>query len=108
MVTMPGKANRGRAARLLGASALASAGLVLGLAARAGAAPAGGAGHGGHAGFQVSPVRDVSGACAGPNAEVVQGAGKPHYVYEAWIGCAGEGFARSTDGGLHFQKPIKL
>src|SRR5262249_8079330 len=30
------------------------------------------------------------------------------YVYEAWIGCGGEGFARSTDGGLHFSKPIML
>ena len=34
--------------------------------------------------------------------------GKPHFVYEAWIGCGGEGFARSTDSGLHFQKPITL
>jgi hypothetical protein len=26
----------------------------------------------------------------------------------AWIGCGGEGFARSIDGGLHFQKAITL
>jgi hypothetical protein len=82
--------------------------MLLGLAVPAGAALADGAGDGGHAGYQVSRVRNVSGACAGPNAEVVQGVGKPHYVYEAWIGCGGEGFARSADGGLHFQKPITL
>jgi hypothetical protein len=30
------------------------------------------------------------------------------YVYEAWIGCHGEGFARSVDGGAHFSAPITL
>jgi hypothetical protein len=115
MVSMLGKTDglgiccRPRAfARLLAVSGLAAACMVLGLAVPAGAAAAAGAGHGGHGGYRVSPVSDVSSACAGSNAEVVQAAGKPHYVYEAWIGCGGEGFARSADRGLHFQKPITL
>jgi BNR/Asp-box repeat protein len=54
------------------------------------------------------PVIDVSSACAGQNAEVEQAVAPPHYVYEAWIGCGGEGFARSVDGGAHFSKPITL
>ena len=54
------------------------------------------------------PVTDVSSACAGKNAEVEQAVAPPHYVYEAWIGCHGEGFARSVDGGAHFSKPITL
>jgi hypothetical protein len=52
-------------------------------------------------------VTEVS-TCGVNNAEVEQAVGKPDYVYEAWIGCGGEGFARSTDGGLHFQNPITL
>ncbi|MDX6480121.1 MAG: hypothetical protein QOG85_631, partial [Gaiellaceae bacterium] len=41
--------------------------------------------------------------CAGPrNAEVVQ-AVDGDYVYEAWIGCNGIGFARSVDGGKTFE-----
>src|SRR5690349_5719212 len=54
------------------------------------------------------PVTDVSSACAGQNAEVEQAVAPPHYVYEAWIGCGGEGFARSVDGGAHFSKPVTL
>jgi len=54
------------------------------------------------------PITDVSSACPGQNAEVEQAVAPPHYVYEAWIGCGGEGFARSTDGGLHFSNPIML
>ncbi len=50
----------------------------------------------------VSPVLQVS-RCAGQNAEVEQGVSRTgQYVYEAWIGCGGIGFARSTDGGRHF------
>jgi hypothetical protein len=49
----------------------------------------------------VSPVTQVS-HCPGPNAEVETATGAPHYVYDLWIGCGGIGFARSTDGGLHF------
>jgi hypothetical protein len=54
------------------------------------------------------PVTDVSSACAGQNAEVEQAVAPPHYVYEAWIGCHGEGFARSVDGGALFSTPITL
>ena len=53
----------------------------------------------------VSPVTEVSKACTGQNAEVETATGAPHYVYDLWIGCAGIGFARSADGGLHFGKP---
>ena len=39
--------------------------------------------------------------CGGVNAEVEQ-AVDGRYVYEAWIGCQGIGFARSVDGGRTF------
>jgi hypothetical protein len=94
--------------RLLAAAGLAPACVFLGFTAPAVAAAGLGAAQGGHgSGYQVSPVTEVS-TCGGYNAEVVQATAKPHYVYEAWIGCGGEGFARSTDGGLHFSKPIML
>jgi BNR/Asp-box repeat len=84
--------------RLLVVTFLAGALAVLGPAApRAFAASSG-----------TGPVIDVSSACAGQNAEVEQAVAPPHYVYEAWIGCGGEGFARSTDGGAHFSKPVTL
>jgi hypothetical protein len=57
----------------------------------------------------ISPVTDVSSACAGQNAEVEQAVDQTlHYVYEAWIGCLGIGFAGSVDGGLHFSAPISI
>jgi hypothetical protein len=56
----------------------------------------------------MGPVTDVSSACSGPNAEVEQAVAPPHYIYEAWIGCGGEGFARSVDGGAHFSAPMTL
>ena len=49
----------------------------------------------------VSPVTLVS-RCRGASAEVQTATGAPRYVYDLWIGCGGIGFARSTDGGLHF------
>jgi hypothetical protein len=49
----------------------------------------------------VSQVTRVS-RCPGGNAEVETATGAPNYVYDVWIGCGGIGFARSTDGGLHF------
>ena len=82
------------------ASFLAAGCMLLALATRAAAAPAG-------SHYRESPVRVVS-TCRGPNAETVAAMGSPHYVYVAWIGCGGEGFARSVDGGLHFQKAITL
>src|SRR5215467_4882365 len=54
----------------------------------------------------VSPVTEVSKGCTGQNAEVVTATGAPQYVYDLWIGCGGIGFARSTDGGLHFGTPM--
>ena len=53
----------------------------------------------------VSPVTQVS-HCPGQNAEVETATSKPDYVYDLWIGCGGIGFARSTDGGLHFGKSV--
>jgi hypothetical protein len=54
----------------------------------------------------VSPVTRVS-RCPGQNAEVETATGAPHYVYDLWIGCGGIGFARSTDGGLHFGPSVR-
>jgi hypothetical protein len=54
----------------------------------------------------VSTVTEVSKGCAGQNAEVETATGAPPYVYDLWIGCGGIGFARSTDGGLHFGTPM--
>ena len=76
------------------------------------AAPAGGAvrrGGGAAAGnrYGVGPVTEVS-RCPGRNAEVEEATAPPAYVYVAWIGCGGEGFARSVDGGKTFQKPLTL
>jgi len=94
--------------RLLAAAGLAPACVFLGFTAPAVAAPGLGTAQGGPgSGYQVSPATEVS-TCGGYNAEVEQATAKPHYVYEAWIGCGGEGFARSTDGGLHFSNPIML
>jgi hypothetical protein len=53
------------------------------------------------------PVVEVSGACPGQNAEVVQ-AVDGSYVYETWIGCGGIGFARSADGGHRFGHPLTV
>jgi hypothetical protein len=58
--------------------------------------------------FRVSAVTDVSHGCAGQNAEVETATAPPRYVYELWIGCGGIGFARSTDGGLHFGPPVRM
>jgi BNR/Asp-box repeat len=94
--------------RLLAAAGLASACVFLGFTAPAVAAPGLGTAQGRHGpSYQVSPVTEVS-TCGGYNAEVEQAVAPPHYVYEAWIGCGGEGFARSTDGGRHFSNPIML
>ena len=54
----------------------------------------------------VSPVTEVSKGCASQNAEVVTATAAPRFVYDLWIGCFGIGYARSTDGGLTFSKPV--
>jgi hypothetical protein len=58
--------------------------------------------------YILGPVTDVS-ICAGQNAEVEQGVdAKLGYVYEAWMGCKGIAFARSTDGGRSFGTPVSV
>ncbi len=57
----------------------------------------------------VGHITNVSGACRGQNAEVQEAADPVRgYVYEAWMGCHGIGFARSTDGGRHFGAPTMV
>ena len=65
--------------------------------------------------YSISPVTTVTTRCSGQNAEVEQAVdpgnpaiGKPSYVYADWMGCQGIGFARSTDGGRHFDAPQSL
>jgi hypothetical protein len=59
--------------------------------------------------YAVGPVTDVSAPCPGQNAEVEQAVDpKLGYVYDEWMGCNGIGFARSTDGGGSFSKPISV
>jgi hypothetical protein len=57
----------------------------------------------------VGPVTEVSASCAGQNAEVEQAADpRLSYVYETWMGCKGIAFARSTNGGRSFSRPIAV
>jgi hypothetical protein len=59
--------------------------------------------------FAVGPVTEISASCAGRNAEVEQAADPSRgYVYEAWMGCNGIGFTRSTDAGRTFAAPTSL
>jgi hypothetical protein len=54
-------------------------------------------------------VTNISASCSGQNAEVEQAADAARgYVYEAWIGCSGIAFARSTDRGRTFQAPSSV
>lgn len=56
-----------------------------------------------------TPVTDLSSTCGGQNAEVEQAVDPAlHYVYAEWMGCTGIAFARSTDGGLHFNEPLSV
>jgi len=57
--------------------------------------------------FLTSSLTDISTSCAGQNAEVEQAVDGSR-VYEIWMGCSGIAFARSTDGGAHFSKPISV
>ncbi|HEX8007472.1 MAG TPA: sialidase family protein [Trebonia sp.] len=56
----------------------------------------------------LTPMTDISSACAGQNAEVEEATAAPDYVYADWIGCGGIGFARSADGGLHWSPPVTV
>ncbi len=59
--------------------------------------------------YTVSPITEVSAPCSGQNAEVEQAVDPTlGYVYETWMGCRGIAFARSTDGGLGFDRPISV
>src|SRR5215471_11443481 len=59
--------------------------------------------------YTVGAITDVSAACSGQNAEVEQAA-DPNLgdVYDIWMGCKGIAFARSTDGGRTFDRPISV
>jgi hypothetical protein len=59
--------------------------------------------------YQIGSIQEVSQGC-GPSAEVEQAVDLTNskYVYEAWIGCGGIGFARSTNGGVTFLPPIAM
>src|SRR6266849_1423011 len=61
------------------------------------------AGHRPHSG----PVTQISRGCSGQNAEAEQ-AVDGRYVYVAWIGCGGIGFARSVNGSRSFGKPVTV
>jgi hypothetical protein len=58
----------------------------------------------------VGPISTVSVPCTGQNAEVEQAVDPSDdgYVYEAWTGCEGIGFARSVNGGASFSPAITL
>jgi hypothetical protein len=85
---------------------LRAVGAVTALVAVLGAAPAAAAPT---ATYAIGPVADVSGSCAGQNAEVEQAVdAKLGHVYEIWMGCRGIAFARSTDGGASFQTPVSV
>jgi hypothetical protein len=88
------------------AGVAATAGIVtFGLAPAAGAA---GTGHGTRQAGTHPAVHDISKACSGQNAEVEQATDPARgFVYEAWMGCHNQiAFARSTDGGRHFGRPL--
>ena len=59
----------------------------------------------GRAPARAAGISEVSRGCPGANAEPISAAAPNGYVYLAWIGCGGIGFARSTDGGAHFGAP---
>src|SRR5215475_83303 len=59
-------------------------------------------------GPRMTPMTDISSGCGGRNAEVEEASSAPDYVYAAWIGCKGIGFARSIDGGLRFGRPMTV
>ena len=58
--------------------------------------------------YSLAAVANVSGPCGGSlDAEVEQAVDPAvHYIYEAWMGCGGIAFARSTDRGIQFSDPI--
>lgn len=83
--------------RTVCAALVAAAATAIPAGATAGSTP--GSTH--HAG----PVTEVSRGCPGQNAEAEQ-AIDGRFIYVAWIGCGGIGFARSTNDGRTFGKPF--
>jgi hypothetical protein len=58
---------------------------------------------------QISQVRDISSVLPKQNAEVEEATDpRTGFVYAEWIATNGIGFARSTDGGYRFGKPVLL
>lgn len=59
--------------------------------------------------YHVGSIHEISQGCT-PSEEVEQAVdpSQSKYVYEAWIGCQGIGFARSTNGGVSFSAPITM
>lgn len=55
-----------------------------------------------------APIIEVSGNCAGQNAEVEEATAAPDLVYQVWIGCGGIGYARSTDGGATYSAGVEM
>jgi hypothetical protein len=53
----------------------------------------------------IGPITEISQGCPGQNAEAEQ-AVDGRYLYVAWIGCDGIGFARSANGGRSFGRPV--
>jgi hypothetical protein len=51
------------------------------------------------------PILNVSSSCSGQNQEVVSAADTSGDIYQAWIGCGGIGFARSTNNGSSYGTP---
>ena len=95
-------------ARFLARGSVAVAAGLTGLIA--GIIPAAGSTAGRHVPApQVSRISDISGALPGQNAEVEEAADPTTgFVYAEWIAAHGIGFARSTDGGYRFGKPVLL
>ena len=60
--------------------------------------------------YQVGTISQISNGCTGASREVEQAVDTTNgnYVYEAWMGCGGIGFARSTDGGNTFSVPFRI
>jgi hypothetical protein len=53
-------------------------------------------------------IVNVSSSCSGQNQEVVSAADTSGDIYQAWIGCGGIGFARSTNNGTSYNAPLTM
>src|SRR5262245_21930742 len=99
--------HRGHIRRVLGGLATLGAALTAAVATAIPAAGAAAVGHpvaGGHR-PRVGPITEISRGCPGQNAEAEQ-AVDGRYVYVAWIGCDGIGFARSINRRRSFGRPV--